>query len=628
MFLSRYPYQGPSSGAPARTPRAAGSGASRPPSSAGSRPPSSAGTRPPSSAGTRPPSSTGNRPPSSAGNRPPSSAGTRPPSRTNSLSRSLSQSAGAAQGSAGRSLPVAFAQSNTTPYPSSQPRRVRDDVDLPASITAGLRRNRDDMENDPDWNPLELTGQDIKRYKVMADNIAESTDVDKNVLYEFIELGNIVPMLIDIRAHQEMGSVSEQDKAKRMWEKKLQSKDFKSMVTVRLTAALLSPDLTAFRVRFTAQVMAFVGRHPDIFGVDSVVLNDHQLEKLLYKQISSTSGSVRGTIKDRVTDSIMREGSLLELSNQLAASAQRMPMNSSHWRRIAALRFFTRQFYLGVGHFNKPRSPHLTQLYTRNIAPFLHPDLYALIQRQLGIDVRADVADAGGDGTLSGLGQGLEDNDRLPVTADDLPDEYDPEPEAQALPESVFETAPEFPAEIEPEAQREPESQTEAESQIEQEAQAQHDAFLDDFESQQPVDNDDTTSDWGHHEHAPAAATPSVAPSGFFEFTTGDGRVIRPRWVMREYWDYIDHSFNHLRKLALTNVHKNPTPGLTIERARDAELKRIMGLLMQADMADFRGTSDDISIRDIAAASDVMEVGMSIAVPQWMSIVQQDLRWD
>ncbi|EIW80126.1 hypothetical protein CONPUDRAFT_155485 [Coniophora puteana RWD-64-598 SS2] len=528
-------------------------------------------------------------PPSSGSGRttPGSNTTSRPPSRTNSIHRSNSQTTPAhtshprpvSQGSASRSLPMTFSQSArrnpsdaATPMPLSQPRRVSSNENLPPSITAGIRRTRDDFESESDVNTLQLSGQDIKRFKSVADTIAASLEIDKNVLHEFVELGNIVPMLIDIRAHQEAATMSNEDKTRHMWDNKLQSKDYRSMVTVRLTAALVSSSLTAFVVRFTDEVMAFISRNPAVFGVDDSVLNDHHLQRSLYRFISSASGSVRGSIKNLVIDSILKDWSIIELCSRLAASAQRMPTDSSHWRKWATVRFFTRQFLIGIGHFDKPRTVSLDQLYSAQIAPFLHPDLYSVISHKLGIDVRADVADAGGDGQLSGLGQGLDEDGHLPP--EDLappvsgPTDAD-EPigpvngdDRDFLPETQPQDSYDYPYQVN--GGEEPED------------------LPDDDTGNDTVGNDSIGAVNGDdsfftnisasdvHVSTPIE-TPRVPPSGFFPVTAADGQVTPTQWTMREYWDYMDSSFGNLRRLALSRVRKNPMPGLTLDRARDAE---------------------------------------------------------
>ncbi|EIW79696.1 hypothetical protein CONPUDRAFT_155091 [Coniophora puteana RWD-64-598 SS2] len=133
------------------------------------------------------------------------------------------------------------------------------------------------------------------------------------------------------------------------------------------------------------------------------------------------------------------------------------------------------------------------------------------------------------------------------------------------------------------------------------------------------------------HKDAAESALPDAAmdeaESGFLppkKPGATKGKKAGPRYTVSSYWDYMDDSIERFDQQAELDVARRILPpGTTFVQAKDTELKRLLGLVLQADMMEFQG-SDDSSIRDAKSALNGL-AGTSPLIPEWQVFIQKEL---
>ncbi|KAG1874859.1 hypothetical protein F4604DRAFT_1924990 [Suillus subluteus] len=147
---------------------------------------------------------------------------------------------------------------------------------------AGVRRCRADSTYEYDMTQL-LSPSQTKKLKLYTDQVAEKTGCPQDVLHEFVDAGSVFHMLIDLKANSFV-RINELEKAALVDLKELiDSKDFKSALQSRLTACLLSPNLTGYVDNTHTNIMEFIKNHREVFKIPAVLINDVELLAQLSK---------------------------------------------------------------------------------------------------------------------------------------------------------------------------------------------------------------------------------------------------------------------------------------------------------------------------------------------------------
>ncbi|KAG1880853.1 hypothetical protein F4604DRAFT_1922478 [Suillus subluteus] len=255
------------------------------------------------------------------------------------------------------------------PHDSSQ--SATSDALLDELITAGVRRRQTDS-SPTRGDPTVLTPICTKRLKVYAMKVTGDLGVSEEELHDLIDTGGIYHMLIDIKATL----LRRTDDAKKaeltLLKELLDSKDFKSGLQNRLTACMLSPNITAYVTDAHPHVMDFIRDHHNVFKIPVAMLEDVELNAQLSKLVSDLLSSIRGNIKAKTVKSLAHHCGI--------------EVNSMHWNRFAFLWRCLRIFLIGVDDY---KAVSLKVLFSNSLIPSLHKDLHVKINEKLGIDIDA-----------------------------------------------------------------------------------------------------------------------------------------------------------------------------------------------------------------------------------------------
>ncbi|KAG2126139.1 hypothetical protein BD769DRAFT_1668573 [Suillus cothurnatus] len=240
------------------------------------------------------------------------------------------------------------------------------DIDQPisADVNAGVRRRRGSSVD-----AMQLTPRRTKRLKTHAQQLATDYGVPLKKLLAFIENGNLFHMLLELRASQ--------------LKREEENEDFESALKGRLTACMLSPNLTAYVTDTQQHIMDFIKEHGDLFKISESLFDDNELRMLLSKLVTRLLATIRGAIKTALTTSISKRLSIMDALKPIIHSG--MEVDSSHWTRFAFLRRCLRIFLIGVSDHEKIA---LKGLFSPYLIPSLHPDLQHHIMSQLHVDIQ------------------------------------------------------------------------------------------------------------------------------------------------------------------------------------------------------------------------------------------------
>ncbi|KAH7917866.1 hypothetical protein BV22DRAFT_1076559 [Leucogyrophana mollusca] len=116
-------------------------------------------------------------------------------------------------------------------------------LDEPISTALGTRHDRE--PEDP-RDPTKLTPRRTKRLKTYANNIAEKRGISKKELNDFVDYGDIYKMLIDLKASLIEKSENQEEGKLDDIKELIESSEFQAALKTRLTACLMSPNITAY----------------------------------------------------------------------------------------------------------------------------------------------------------------------------------------------------------------------------------------------------------------------------------------------------------------------------------------------------------------------------------------------
>ncbi|KAH7917002.1 hypothetical protein BV22DRAFT_1135793 [Leucogyrophana mollusca] len=145
--------------------------------------------------------------------------------------------------SAVSAVPSASGIPKAVPDFSRPPPSPTSSLDDPISIQIGSRRSR---ESEEPRDPTQLTPRRTKRLKVYANQLAEKHGISKQELSSFIDTGDIFVMLVDIKANLIQKNENQQGSELGDLKELIESTPFQTALKVRLTACLMSPNITAY----------------------------------------------------------------------------------------------------------------------------------------------------------------------------------------------------------------------------------------------------------------------------------------------------------------------------------------------------------------------------------------------
>ncbi|KAG1724738.1 hypothetical protein EDB19DRAFT_2043411 [Suillus lakei] len=246
---------------------------------------------------------------------------------------------------------------------------------------AGVHRRRADSDDGYDMTQS-LSPSQTKRLKVYANQVAEETGCPQEVLHKFIDTGSIFHMLIDLKAALFKRNEDQEKAALLELKELIDSKDFKSALQSRLTACLLSPNITAYVTDTHSNIMEFIKNHREVFKLPAALIQDVELSAQLSKIVSELLSSIRGNLKAKLVASISKRMSVMDTAKSLAHGI--IEVEACHWNRYAFLWRCLRIFLIGVGDY---KAIPLEDLYSSSLIPSLHRDLHIKIALALNCDV-------------------------------------------------------------------------------------------------------------------------------------------------------------------------------------------------------------------------------------------------
>ncbi|KIK77517.1 hypothetical protein PAXRUDRAFT_17445 [Paxillus rubicundulus Ve08.2h10] len=457
-----------------------------------------------------------------------------------------------------------------------------DSLDQPISIQVGQRRRREEdstqeatmLENLP---LLQLTPRRTKRLKTEAAALSMQYNVPKEELLGLIESGGLFSMLLKMFALLLQKTTGTDEEKFAEAKATLEAKDFKHTLKRRITACLLSPNLTAYVTDTTDHVMIFMQEHNNLFKVPKIFFEDTELNEALKKLVTDTLASCRGRIKAWLVKSLRQGISIMDVLRAL--SMGNMEINATHWTRFSFLRFCLRIFLIGTRGFNEVS---FAILFSPNLVNYLHSDLHEIIKDVSGFN--AEILTK-----MQQLDPGDANNDEGYLGDADAEDEMDDEYYQDA---NVGGGSQEWGlrGEVDSEGHTGHQDFDALDQAMEQTDEGERD-YCDEDEGD---DEDEALKDtW----------------SGF--------GTARPKWTSKKFWAFVDHSLEQCRQFAKEN---STSP---------AEYEKVLGSLfqgyLQRDLADFPGRK---KINKLLKDNDLLNTVVPASTGlQWQDTIQQELLW-
>ncbi|KAG1876647.1 hypothetical protein DFJ58DRAFT_721115 [Suillus subalutaceus] len=125
-------------------------------------------------------------------------------------------------------------------------------------------------------------------------------------------------MLIDLKAALYKRNEDQEKAALLELKELIDSKDFKSALQSRLTACLLSPNITAYVTDTHTNTMEFIKNHREVFKLPAALIQDVELLAQLLKIVSELLSSIRGNLKAKLVALIAKCMSIMDTTKSLA----------------------------------------------------------------------------------------------------------------------------------------------------------------------------------------------------------------------------------------------------------------------------------------------------------------------
>ncbi|KAG1726442.1 uncharacterized protein EDB91DRAFT_1254345 [Suillus paluster] len=167
-----------------------------------------------------------------------------------------------------------------------------------------------------------------------------------------------------------------------------ESKRLKSALQSRLTACLLSHNLTAYVTDTHTNIMEFIKSHQEVFKMPAALIDDVELLAQLSRIISELLASICGNLKAKLVTSLAKRMSVMDAAKSLTHSI--IEVDASHWNRYAFLRWCLQICLIGISDF---KTIPLKDLYSTSLIPSLHRDLHVKIAEALNCNVGIDACE-------------------------------------------------------------------------------------------------------------------------------------------------------------------------------------------------------------------------------------------
>ncbi|KAI6008548.1 hypothetical protein EDC04DRAFT_2907034 [Pisolithus marmoratus] len=146
-----------------------------------------------------------------------------------------------------------------------------------------------------------ISASRAKHLKLYAKRVTEVNQISERDLMEFIDMGDVLYMLVDIKAHLIKSDTTKQTNQFQALQDMLRGKDFEVGLHTHLLACMLSPNLTAYVTDIQQCIMEFIAKHPDIFKVPGGIFEDVELKTLLGKLVTKLLASIHSHVKTQVS---------------------------------------------------------------------------------------------------------------------------------------------------------------------------------------------------------------------------------------------------------------------------------------------------------------------------------------
>ncbi|KAH9894131.1 hypothetical protein C8Q73DRAFT_694691 [Cubamyces lactineus] len=229
------------------------------------------------------------------------------------------------------------------------------------------RRPRDDDTSDVATLHGSIPPPMAKRLKTYAHSVCNSLELDPAALDSFVECSSLPFMLVDIMgnllAAQKMSTY---DRVFRY----LHTKEFSVPFQNRITACLLSPNLTSYcGPALTARLIDLMRKDPAVMRVPVEVLEYDALFEQVAAMIPQALSDARGAIRNKLLYSLgpeivsqvvkLAKGgktlvqrarllNIADLTTSMIPKTLILEVRSNHWMRVAFLRAALMEFYTVV----------------------------------------------------------------------------------------------------------------------------------------------------------------------------------------------------------------------------------------------------------------------------------------
>ncbi|EIW79703.1 hypothetical protein CONPUDRAFT_74070 [Coniophora puteana RWD-64-598 SS2] len=213
--------------------------------------------------------------------------------------------------------------------------------DLPEmTSTAGTRRARSDSH--PNDLTDKLSARESKRYKAFADTLASNAPgIERKDLYDLIDAGECSGQFGAFLAlstkllerEEDHKTIQRLDKELRCLREKdrLNGKDVKSVIGVRTTACMLSPNLPSYKDSIVPAIMVVFKKWPQLVKLTDEAFNNLELVEIVQGLVMNATSQSRSKIKTKIIKLLEECWSIVKLCRQLAVNTG-LELGPDNWR--------------------------------------------------------------------------------------------------------------------------------------------------------------------------------------------------------------------------------------------------------------------------------------------------------
>ncbi|KIK77353.1 hypothetical protein PAXRUDRAFT_17563 [Paxillus rubicundulus Ve08.2h10] len=177
----------------------------------------------------------------------------------------------------------------------------------------------------------------IKQLKLFAKQHCNTLKIPEKAILEFIDIGNLFYMLVDMKATMTKGEFTQQANQFQGLQDTLWLKDFEVVLQNCLLACMLSPNITAYMTEAQHHILEFISEHPDVFKVPAAVFKDDKLRSQLGKLVVKLLSTIHSQIRSQLTISIAKKTCIIDMTKALIQGSSGLDVEATHWNRMAFL---------------------------------------------------------------------------------------------------------------------------------------------------------------------------------------------------------------------------------------------------------------------------------------------------